>query len=71
MVQRENMDVPNCGSYSSNGSSKREGFLALQKQIAAKASAKSTSQASSTTKASANNWGPFKNRKDFNNMHFC
>lgn len=71
MVQGENMDVSNCGSYSSNGSSKRDGFMALQKQIANKVTAKSTSLGSSTTKASTNNWGPFKDRKDFNNMHFC
>lgn len=71
MVQGENMGVSHFGSYSSNSSSKRDGFMALQKHVAAKASAKLTPHGSSTTKASTTNWGPFKDRKDFNNMHFC
>lgn len=74
MVQGENyrnMGTSNFGSNDSNGASKRDGFMALQKQIAAKTPVKTTTKVSSTTsKASTTNWGPFKDRNDFVNMHF-
>lgn len=77
MVQGENnsnhhMGSSNFGSYSndSNAMSKRNGFMALQKQVAAKTPVKTTAQVSSNAKVS-NNWGPFKDRNDFVNMHFC
>lgn len=49
--------------------SKRNGFMALQKHVNAKAStisSKTTSNSGAST-----NWGPFKDRNDFVNMHFC
>lgn len=52
--------------------SKRNGFLALQKQLSDKG--KSSNVSSHKTNGPAkttSNWGPFKNKDDFINMHLC
>lgn len=77
MVQGEkcgNHVDASCINYGVDSTSKRNGFLALQKHVAATKSASSKSssghnQNSERTKNS--NWGPFKDRNDFVNMHFC
>lgn len=51
-------------------SSKRNGFMALQKQVASSKKA-STSSSQESSKTKNTNWGPFKDRNDFVNMHFC
>jgi len=56
--------------------SKRSGFLALQQQLSDKgksatASSHNKFEAKTAPKtAITSNWGPFKNREDFINMHF-
>lgn len=40
-------------------------------QSAFKSSTATHNKSGSTTPASSNNWGPFKNREDFVNMHHC
>lgn len=53
-----------------DSSSKRNGFIALQKHVSTtKKATNASSQDSGKTKN--NNWGPFKDRNDFVNMHFC
>lgn len=47
--------------------SKRIGFMALQKHV----NAKTTTNTAKTSSGSPSNWGPFKDRNDFVNMHFC
>lgn len=72
MVQGENcgnyIDT-SCTGYGTDSKSKRGGFLAAQQKLAAekKAASSKVNQNSSKT----NNWGPFKDRNDFVNMHFC
>lgn len=63
------------GNQSENSdSSKRNGFMALQKKIADKQSATKLSTMTNVNKSRSatktTNWGPFKNREDFVNMHF-
>lgn len=53
-----------------DSSSKRNGFLALQKHVAAKEATKTSAKVQNSS-GIKNNWGPFKDRNDFVNMHFC
>lgn len=78
MVQGENRGnriVASCDNYGKDSKSKPNGFFALQKHVVSSKSSKTSSsslgnnQKSDRTKDS--NWGPFKDRNDFVNMHFC
>lgn len=78
MVQGEKYGkhiAASCVDYGKDTDSKRSGFLALQKHVAAKkpspVSKSSSGFNQNSDKAKNSNWGPFKDRNDFVNMHFC
>lgn len=73
MVQGEkyaNQIDASCINHGWDSSSKRNGFMALQKQVSTTKSS-STKSNQDSSKSKTNNWGPFKDRNDFVNMHFC
>lgn len=75
MVQGEkcgNRIDASCINHGTDSSSKRNGFMALQKHVATSKSSSKTSNSNSQNSSRTNNsnWGPFKDRNDFVNMHF-
>lgn len=64
----KNLIDTSCIKQGAETKSKQHGFLASQKQSATTKS--SSSMAKNQNSSQTNNWGPFKDRNDFVNMHF-
>lgn len=66
--ERQSVDTSAFGQL--DASAKRSKFLALQKSFVANNPAKAANSNQKMASSTKSNWGPFKDRNDFVNMHF-
>lgn len=66
--ERQSFDTSALGQL--DAAAKRSKFLALQKSFVAKTPAKAVNSNQQMANGTKSNWGPFKDRNDFVNMHF-